>query len=78
VDHFIRINIPFSTKINFSFFRNPDMQMAMADQNTYVPHLLQMYNEGYRLLSFQLTRPYPIPLPIPIDWGLSIRLYGTR
>jgi squalene cyclase len=35
-------------KINFSFFRNPDMQMAMADQNTYVPHLLQMYNEGYR------------------------------
>jgi hypothetical protein len=53
--HFIRINIPFSTKINFSFFRNPDMQMAMADQNTYVPHLLQMYNEGYRLLSFQLT-----------------------
>jgi hypothetical protein len=53
--HFIRTNIPFSMKINFSFFRNPDMQMAMADQNTYVPHLLQMYNEGYRLLSFQLT-----------------------
>jgi hypothetical protein len=53
--HFIRIDIPFSIKMNLSFLSDPNMQMAMADQNAYVPHLLEMYSQGYRLLSFQLT-----------------------
>ncbi|XP_076099713.1 uncharacterized protein LOC143069125 [Mytilus galloprovincialis] len=52
---FLRIDIPFTIQMNLSFLSNPNMQMATSDPNAYVPHLTQMYEIGYRLLSFQLT-----------------------
>ena len=41
--------------MNLTFLRDPNIQMATSDPNAYVPHLQQMYEHGYRLLSFQLT-----------------------
>ncbi|XP_063427359.1 uncharacterized protein LOC134710879 [Mytilus trossulus] len=53
---FLRIDIPFTIQMNLSFLSNPNMQMATSDPNAYIPHLIQMYDLGYRLLSFKLTQ----------------------
>jgi hypothetical protein len=49
--HFINLNIPLQMNVQFSFL-SPGVTLNTTNVDNYFPHLMQMYEQGFRMLTF--------------------------